>query len=100
MSNLTDIVGNKTYDTRASADIPLAYPIEMDGQKLDKLTMRRAKLGDTVWMRKQAGDDFEKGLKMMARLCNVSPEHIHELDEVDAQAVQEQYESFRPKSDS
>lgn len=85
----------KKYDDRVTADVDLAYPITMDGENISKLTMRRPKVKDTVWMRRQSGDEFEKGMAMMARLCNVSPEHIHELDEVDAAKVSEQYEAFR-----
>jgi len=85
----------KTYDKRAQVDIPLEFPIEVDGEKITKLTMRRPKVKDTQWANGLSGDDFDKIVQVVARLCNVSPEHISELDDVDMEAIDRQYASFR-----
>ena len=81
-----------TYDARPTAEIELAFPITLDGETISKLTMRRPKVKDTSWMRSQKGDDFERGLLMLARLCDIAPEHVAELDETDAIQLQAQYE--------
>ena len=84
-----------TFDKRASVAIPLEFPIELDGETISSITIRRPKVADTMWARKQRGDNVEQNVAMLARLCNVTPEHIAELDEYDAEKVQEQYNSFR-----
>lgn len=84
-----------TFDTRTSVDIALAFPIEVDGRNIDKVTMRRPKVRDTLAARKVSKDQTEIGIFLLASLCDLSPEHVHEMDEVDANRLQEQYDSFR-----
>lgn len=79
----------------ASTKVPLQFPVTLDGEAFKELTVRRSRVGDNLWAQKQGGDDFEKGIAMMARLCDVRPEVIHELDDLDAEAVQGAINSFR-----
>lgn len=81
-------------DLRAEVTIDLQFPIEVDGQKITKLTMRRPKLRDTV-KHNHRKDNMDRGIAILADLCDLAPEHLHELDELDFDAVQSQYESFR-----
>lgn len=85
----------KEIDKRASADIPLNFPITFDGETISKLTMRRPKLKDSKLAAAQPGDDTERGIWMIARLCNVQPELLDELDLSDFDAVEKQFGSFR-----
>jgi hypothetical protein len=75
--------------------ITLDFPFEFDGERIEKLTMRRSKMGDRIWASKQGGTDEEKTAKLMARLCDTKPEVIAKLDDVDADKVDRQYGAFR-----
>lgn len=85
---------SKDFDTRAEADIALNFPIEVDGVEYKKLTMRRPKTKDSMKVAKFKGSEAEKGTLLLAILCGVSPDVIEELDEVDADALGDQYKAF------
>lgn len=82
-------------DLSPTAEIPLDFPVTIDGEKVSMLTMRRPKLADTQAARKKAGDDFDRGIFLMTRLCDVTPEFLSEMDEFDVKKLQEQLEAFR-----
>lgn len=88
-------MSTKKPDLRSQVEITLNFPVTVDGQKITALTMRRPKVADTRELRKRGLDDFEAGIEMMARLCDVPPEVIAELDEFDAGRAQKQVEAFR-----
>lgn len=83
------------FDKRSHAEIELEFPITIDGEKIAKLTMRRPKVSDRLWAEKLGGGDMEKVVKVSARLCDVAPEVIAELDDVDMAKVDKQYGAFR-----
>lgn len=78
-----------------TADVKLEYPVSVDGAEYGKLTMRRPKVSDNQWAADQKCSDMNRGIKLLARLCDVPPEVISELDEFDATKLQEQLDSFR-----
>lgn len=82
-------------DLRPQVDIDLQFPVELDGQTTKVLTMRRPKVSDNLWLERQKGGDFAKIVAMAARLCNVTPELLAEMDEIDMKAVDDQYAAFR-----
>ena len=85
-----------TFDKSPSVKIKLEFPIEIDGDIKTELTMRRPKVRDTLDANKAHPSDASAvGMFVLARLCNVTPEHIAELDEYDAGVIQAQYERFR-----
>jgi hypothetical protein len=89
-----------TFDKRLEVTIDLEFPVTIDGDTLKFVTIRRPKVADTLWARRQKGDQVEQNMALLARLCKTgevawTPEHVAELDEYDATKVQEQYESFR-----
>lgn len=86
-----------TPDLRRSVEIPLQFPINVDGLELNSVTMRRPKLRDTLDAKKVKGDDMNQGIAMIASLCDLAPEHIAELDELDFESVQKQYMAFTGK---
>lgn len=81
-------------DMRESADITLKFPIEVDGEKITVLTMRRAKVRDKLKAKNTKGDDMDKGLALMANLIERPVEVLHELDDLDLEQLQEQYMAF------
>lgn len=88
------------FDKRLEVEIDLEFPINIDGEEFKKVTIRRPKVADTLWARRQKGDQVEQNMALLARLCKTddvpwTPEHIAELDEYDATKLQNQYESFR-----
>ena len=83
-------------DLAKTAVIDLDFPFEFDGETVSKITMRRPKMGDNIAVQKMKGDDFTKGIALLVRLCEgMSPEHLAELDELDASKLNDQLEAFR-----
>lgn len=81
-------------DKSTVATVKLDYPIEFDGQTIGEFTMRRPKARDTLKQGRATGSDFEKGLHLLADLCEQPIEIVQELDEVDLEKVQAQYLAF------
>lgn len=82
-------------DNAITEDVPLKYPVTLDGETYKTLTMRRPKVADNQWAANQKCSDMDRGIRLLARLCGVAPEVISELDEFDAIKLQEQLDSFR-----
>jgi hypothetical protein len=74
--------------------IKLQFPVNIDGAEYSELTMRRSKVKDRLAVAGMKGSDEEKEIHLFANLCEVSPEVMQELDEVDYAAVQKVYMSF------
>lgn len=74
--------------------IKLQFPILFDGAECTELTMRRSKVKDRLAVSSMKCSDEEKEIRLFANLCEVSPELIQELDEVDYTAVQKVYMGF------
>ncbi|MBB4398750.1 phage tail assembly protein [Bradyrhizobium sp. ERR14] len=91
---MTDEVEAKK-DMRLSADITLDFPFDKDGKTYSSLTMRRPKTKDSLKAAKFKGHDADKGILLLADLCNVSPDVIAELDEIDAMKLGAQLDAFR-----
>lgn len=82
-------------DTRTSVDIKLAFPIELDGGgTLDTITMRRPKVRDNIKASKAKGNELEKGIALIADLCDQPVEVFYGLDESDLDKLNEQYSAF------
>ena len=82
-------------DLRPEVEIELDFPVTIDGEKSTSITMRRPKGGDHIWMEKQKGAETEKMFAMVARLCNVTPEFVAEMDDFDIAKADAQYGAFR-----
>lgn len=75
--------------------IELKYPIELSGENLDKLTMRRSKIKDRLLVARMKNlSNEEKEIRLFANLCEVEPKVIEELDEGDYENLQKIYLSF------
>ncbi|WP_445215891.1 phage tail assembly protein [Bradyrhizobium sp. Pa8] len=82
-------------DLRLSVEITLDFPFEVDGKNYTSLTMRRPKTKDSLKAAKFKGHDADKGILLLSDLCNVSPDVIAELDEIDAFKLGTQLDAFR-----
>jgi Phage tail assembly chaperone proteins, E, or 41 or 14 len=85
----------KNYDARKTADIDLDFPVEVDAIPYITLTMRRPKTKDSLKNAKFKGSDVERGIALLADLCDVAPNVIAELDDIDAQKLGKQLDAFR-----
>jgi hypothetical protein len=74
--------------------ITLDYPVEMKGETVTELSIRRVKVRDQVVAAKAGGTNQDKEVRLFANLCEVSPQVIEELDMVDYRKVQEIYDGF------
>lgn len=77
--------------------IELSHPVEAEGRTISELTMRRPKVRDERDARRAAaGDDAEAELMLLANLCEVAPETIHEMDLADYRSLQTAFLGFFP----
>ena len=74
--------------------LTLAFPIEHNGSKIEKITLRRPKVGDMLIARKVRGDDAEQELALFASLSDLSPDVFRDLDMKDYASLQEIYRGF------
>ena len=77
-----------------STPIPLKYPVTVDGQRIEALSMRRARVRDHLAAEKAAKGDAAREVHLFALLCEVPPATIEELDMVDYGQLQEIYKGF------
>lgn len=85
---------NDNIDRRTTVDIPLDFPVTVDGETINSLTMRRPKVRDSFKAQRTGGNEFERGLAIMGELCERPQEVLLELDEIDLEKLQEQYGRF------
>ena len=82
-------------DKRATAKIELDFPIEISGVQVKHLVMRRPKVRDELAFSKSKADDADKAINLMASLCEVEPEALHELDSADFAKLEAQLLDFK-----
>ncbi|MGI2025754.1 phage tail assembly protein [Endozoicomonas acroporae] len=74
--------------------ISLAYPIDTNGLESRELEMRRPTVADMMRMDKSKASDAEKELRLLADLCQCSPEELEKLDVSDYSKLQEKLRGF------
>nr|VFK12750.1 MAG: Phage tail assembly chaperone protein, E, or 41 or 14 [Candidatus Kentron sp. LFY] len=82
--------------------IDLAFPVEHNGVKYDKLTMRRPKMRDLMLAEDASGVTFQAGRgvpiktegHVFSYVCAVPVEVIYETDMSDYQKLQQTYSRF------
>ncbi|WP_321392857.1 phage tail assembly protein [Emcibacter sp.] len=78
-----------------SDPITLDYEVEVNGEKITSLTMRRPKVRDDLAMDSHKGTAAEKEIFLFANLCDVSMDVICDLDQgADYTKLQEKYSGF------
>jgi len=75
-------------------DIPLDYPIEIDGVEVKNLKMRRPKVRDMIASVKGQDSNEAKEVKLFANLCEVTEKDINELDLSDYKKLQDMFNDF------
>ena len=78
----------------SKVEIKLAEPVEVNGERFEKLTIRPPKVRDLLMASKFDGSDEEKEVRIFANLCEVPPEVIEELTIKDYQQLQKAYQDF------
>ena len=63
--------------------ITLKYPVTFDGDEISSLTLRRPKVQDRLTAQRSGGSELEQELRLMAKLCDISPDMVLELDLAD-----------------
>lgn len=76
-----------------SQTVKLQYPVTLDGNVHDELTLRRPKVRDLMVAEKQK-NDAEREMTLLSNLCEVSPELIQNLDLKDYAQLQKAYQGF------
>lgn len=77
-----------------ATEIVLDFPVTVDSERYDRLSMRRWKVADRLRVHKAGGDDADKEIRMMADLCGVSQQVVLELDGADYDKLVAVYKSF------
>lgn len=75
--------------------ISLEYPVQLADRLLTEVEMRRPNLGDLLDNPIRDLNDMNGEMRLYARLCDLVPEEIRELDMADYVKLQKQYLLFR-----
>lgn len=81
----------------AAKKVKLEFPVEVDGEKITELTMRRPKVRDQRAASKQCGSsglDVDLEPQLFANLCEVDIKVLDELDMLDYGKLQDAYRGF------
>lgn len=81
-------------------DISLAFPIERDGQIINTVRMRRAKVKDleAIEAAREADGDMAAGIAAISALTSLPADTIRELDAEDFVKLTEALPAFLPKA--
>ena len=84
----------KTKTDTGSVDIALSKPINIAGAAVSALRMREPTVADQLAMDKGGGSDADKELGLIANLCQLAPQDLHQLTLRDYKRVQAAFASF------
>lgn len=76
------------------AIIPLIEPIERSGVPITQLEMRRPKVADNKYLNDAQVPEGERGARLMAHLCGLTPDEFGQLDMADIALMGEWLELF------
>lgn len=68
--------------------VQLAYPIDTNGVRTDRLTLRRPTVGDLLNSLQNGRSDPEAEIWLLANLCSVCPDDLKALDLSDYMKLQ------------
>ncbi|WP_316347607.1 phage tail assembly protein [Desulfuromonas acetoxidans] len=74
--------------------IILKYPVTVDGQEHQAITIRRPRVKDQLAVTKMKASEAQQEVCLFANLTEVSPAVIEELDLIDYQSLQDTYRGF------
>ena len=72
----------------------LEFPIERDGKKIDRVTMRRPKVADMRVAQASSTTNAEYECTLFTNLCGMTPEEMNQVDQKDYMSMQEAYTAF------
>ena len=75
--------------------IKLEYPVRLADRTLTQVSMRRATVGDMLACPIRDAGDVAGEVALMARLCDLVPEELQDLDWSDYERLQRELLSFR-----
>lgn len=78
----------------AGTVIPLKFPIQSGGTRIEKLTMRRGTRKDMKAAHKYSQDEADQEDFLFSRLCGVTLEDIDALDLADSKALQDAFRAM------
>jgi hypothetical protein len=87
-------------DMRAAVEIPLDFPIKVEGVEIKGVRMRRPKARDELAYAEGKGSEARRGLMMVANLCDLSFDVVLEMDPTDVKKLEAQYAAFQGASPS
>ncbi len=73
--------------------IKLKYPIEVAGEKITNLNLRRVTVGDLELMNKES-DELGKSIRLLSLIGEVAPEDVRKLDAHDFSKASEVVADF------
>ncbi|AWM87378.1 phage tail assembly protein [Microvirga sp. 17 mud 1-3] len=65
--------------TEGQAAVTLSRPLEIDGAKVNVLTMREPLVMDQLAAQKAGADSSSQEISLMANLCGIVPDDLHKL---------------------
>jgi hypothetical protein len=74
--------------------IELTHSIEIDGEKVGVIQLRRPKVRDMLSVEKSVDNDAEKEIQLFSNLSELSPDNLLELDMADYAKLQKAYQDF------
>lgn len=80
--------------TPAATVIPLKFPIQSGGNRIEQLTMRRGTRKDMKDAHKYSPDEADQEDFLFSRLCGVTLEDIDALDLADSKALQDAFRAM------
>ncbi len=83
--------------------VSLQFPVEINGQVVSELTMRRPRVKDSLIHEKQFPGErrgsLESDIAMFARLCDMAPKDLENLDMSDVVNLQGAFRGFFSSTD-
>lgn len=81
--------------------ITLDYPLVIDGKEIGELTMRRAKVRDSISASEAGTTAAHQEVALFSKLVGLNPEDMQEIDMSDYVKIQRAYQDFlasKPKT--
>ena len=83
-----------TEKTEPKQTIELKYPIEVNGVKVNTISLRRAIVQDIEIMQESKGGDTAKSITLIANLSVMAPDDIRALDAGDYMSISNVVQDF------
>ena len=82
-------------DTRREVEISLDFPVQLPDRILDRVVMRRPVMRDMIECNIGTDMSMRDSVNLVARLCDLVPAELEDLDTCDFEKLQNQLLAFR-----